>query len=303
MNKGNVLSLSIGAGLAIGLLVLAQLTVGWTNVLAPWREVEPDRLLVPAGLLVLSHLVRCVRLVDWFPAVSAAPALKVVLLHNFWNNLLPMRAGEASFPLLLHRYCGLGFGHSVAALLYFRLLDLLCVAGLFTFVLALRGGLYWLALVVLPGLASVIPLLASVMGRLSRPGPERRLGRWFDSLLAALQVPAARIWRCLGWALLHWGIKLTAFALVLVVFAGVDLFTGTIGAVGGELTSVLPIHGLAGAGSYEAGVLAFLYGLGVDYELALAAGINLHLFLLSVTLVLGMLGQLLLRVTASKDLQ
>ena len=106
-------------------------------------------------------------------------------------------------------------------------------------------------------------------------------------------MPAAKLWRCLGWALLNWGIKLTAFALVLVVFAEVDLFAGTIGAVGGELTSVLPIHGLAGAGSYEAGVLAFLYGLGVDYELALAAGINLHLFLLSVTLVLGMLGQLL----------
>ncbi len=302
IDKGNTWSLLIGAGLAIGLLVLAELTVGWTNVLAPWLEVEPDRLLVPSGLLVLSHLVRCVRLVDWFPAVSAVPALKVILLHNFWNNLLPMRTGEASFPLLLRRWCGIGFGHSVAALLYFRLLDLLCVVGLLAFVLALRGGLNWLALVVLPSLACFIPLLAFVMRRLPRPASVW-LGRWFDSLLLALQVPAAKLWRCLGWALINWGVKLTAFALVLAVFAELDFLAGIIGAVGGELTSVLPIHGLAGAGSYEAGVLAFLHSLDVDYELALAAAINLHLFLLSLTLVLGMLGQLLLPVTSAKAAQ
>lgn len=173
MDKGNIWSLLIGGGLAIGLLVLAELTVGWSNVLAPWLQVAPERLLAPSGLFVLSLLVRCVRLVDWFPAVSAVPALKVTWLHNFWNNLLPMRTGEASFPLLMHRYGGIGLGRSVAALLYFRLLDLLCVVGLFTLVLALRGGLNWLALVVLAGLAGFIPLLALVVRRLPRPGSAR----------------------------------------------------------------------------------------------------------------------------------
>ena len=72
--------------------------------------------------------------------------------------------------------------------------------------------------------------------------------------------------------------------------------------VGGEPTSVPPIHGLAGAGACEAGVRAFLYGLGVDHELALAAGINPHRFLLSATLVSGMPGQLLLPVAASRAL-
>ena len=157
MNKGNVLSLPIGAGLAIGLLVLAQSTVGWTNVLAPWREVEPDRLLVPA----------------------------------------------------------------------------------------------------------------------------------------------AKLWRCLGRALLNWGVGPAALRRYPSCLPGWTCCRYD-GRPGGELTSVLPIHGLAG--SCGAGVPAFLHGSGVDHGLALAAGIDPHLFPLSATSVPGVPGQPL-PVKASKALR
>lgn len=113
--RRSVSSSPIGAALVLGLLVLTEATVGWKSVLAPRRELDPARLLAPAGLLLPSHLVWCARLKDRFPELVPAAALKTVLFHDLWNNLLPMRAGEAGFPLLLRRYGGLGFDRSVAA--------------------------------------------------------------------------------------------------------------------------------------------------------------------------------------------
>ncbi len=63
--------------------------------------------------------------------------------------------------------------------------------------------------------------------------------------------------------------------------------------MGAELSSVLPFHGIAGSGSYELAAVAALVPLGVDPKLALAGAVNLHLFLLGTTLILGGLAFLL----------
>jgi uncharacterized membrane protein YbhN (UPF0104 family) len=59
------------------------------------------------------------------------------------------------------------------------------------------------------------------------------------------------------------------------------------GVMGAELSSVLPFHGIAGSGSYELAMVAALMPLGVSAEAALTGAVNLHLFLLGVTLLLG----------------
>jgi uncharacterized membrane protein YbhN (UPF0104 family) len=63
--------------------------------------------------------------------------------------------------------------------------------------------------------------------------------------------------------------------------------------MGAELSTVLPFHGIAGSGSYEAAVVAALLPLGVDATAALAGAVNLHLFLLGVTMILGLLAFML----------
>ena len=94
--------------------------------------------------------------------------------------------------------------------------------------------------------------------------------------------------------------KLFAFALVFALFAQVDLATGLIAAVGGELTSVLPIHSIGGAGTYEAGIVGLSLTVNLDYDSSLAAGVNLHLFLLSITLFTGLCSLMLPRTSESK---
>jgi hypothetical protein len=63
--------------------------------------------------------------------------------------------------------------------------------------------------------------------------------------------------------------------------------------IGGELGSVLPVHGVAGMGTYEAGVMAGLAPQGVALTAALAAAVNLHLFILGATVLGAGLARLL----------
>ena len=58
-----------------------------------------------------------------------------------------------------------------------------------------------------------------------------------------------------------------------------------LGSIMGEISSTLPIHGLAGAGTYEAGVLVALLPAGVGLDEALNGAVNLHLFVLGATIL------------------
>ena len=118
----------------LAFLAAVQYWMGWEKVLQPWLAFHWPQLLLALGLMVLSYAVRTWRLVDYFPREIGAhylTALRLTLLHNLMNNLLPARTGEASFPLLMRRYFIVPYAQSVSALLWFRLLDLhtiLCFA-------------------------------------------------------------------------------------------------------------------------------------------------------------------------------
>jgi uncharacterized membrane protein YbhN (UPF0104 family) len=95
------------------------------------------------------------------------------------------------------------------------------------------------------------------------------------------------------WTALTWITKFLSLAAVLRHFLPIDLWQVMLGVMGAELSSVLPFHGIAGSGSYELAAVAALVPFGVEAAAALAGAVNLHLFLLGVTLVLGLLALLL----------
>ncbi len=128
--------------------------------------------------------------------------------------------------------------------------------------------------------------LAAVSGR-------GRVARILQRVLAAAPRDLRRVAWVYLWTVLTWTLKFAAFASVLQYFLAVDVWRVLAGVMGAELSSVLPFHGIAGSGSYELAAVAALIPLGVDARLALAGAVNLHLFLLGSTLVLGLLALLL----------
>jgi hypothetical protein len=284
----------IGGLLLVALVSGVAHTVGWARLLAPWRGLGLGELLGLLALSALSYLLRGVRIYDYFsPRFEGrfAAVLRLSVLHNVANNLLPMRAGEMAFPWLMQRYFGHGFGSALASLVWIRLLDLHFLGLMGLLVLYLRDPwVFWpLAAVLWVG---VVPLLGRLTGLLPAEagGLVGRISRIFAGTGPASPALLARVY---FWTALTWTTKFMAFTLVLGHFLPLDLWRVLVGVLGAELSSVLPFHGIAGSGSYELAVVAALMPLGVSAEAALAGAVNLHLFVLGVTLLLG-LGALLL---------
>jgi uncharacterized membrane protein YbhN (UPF0104 family) len=123
-------------------------------------------------------------------------------------------------------------------------------------------------------------------------------GRWrglFGEALAALPERPQVIARLYLWTALSWIAKVVALAVVLRHFVPLERWQALAGILGAELSSVLPVHGIAGTGSYEAAAVGVLVPLGVELNAALAGAVNLHLFVLGVTVLLAVIGLLIPR--------
>ena len=291
-----ILGWILGIGLLLGLILLVHLSVGWKPILAPWLEL-PIGLLVAAYLLVLaSYALRTVRVHRFFAPETEGDFLRsfrLILLHNLFNNLLPMRSGEASFPILMKRDFGIPFSRSVPGLFYLRLMDLHFLLLLGGAVLSWERGWAGWALVaaLLP-----IPLLAFVLQERVRATPGARggrLGSVLEKAMTGLPRTRAVFWWTWLWTGVNWAVKLLVFAWILGRFAALPFGTSLLGSITGEISSVLPIHGVAGAGTYEAGVAMGLLPLGTDAAAALRGGVNLHLFVLGASLLSAALALLL----------
>ena len=88
--------------------------------------------------------------------------------------------------------------------------------------------------------------------------------------------------------------KLAALGIVLGLLAKVSPLAGTLGAIGGDLSTVLPLHAPGGFGTYEAGAMALLAPASGAADLGplLAAAVNLHLLVLTTALIAGALAWL-----------
>ena len=281
----------VGGALLVALVAWVHHAVGWAALLAPWRELSFTHLLGLLALSGLSYALRAVRAYDALRALVGGRfllMLRVTVIHTTANNLLPMRLGEAAFPLLMRRHFGLGLTRGTLALAWIRLMDLhvLGLVALLAWLLSAAGALVpGLALAAwLLALPLAIRLLPAAAGRLPANGA---VGRLLGAVRDTGPADDAELGRLYLWTLLSWASKLVAFAAITAHFLDAPLGTILAGIVGAELSSVLPFHGVAGAGSYEAAMVAALYPLGVAPAAALGAAVNLHLFLLGVTLLLG----------------
>jgi uncharacterized membrane protein YbhN (UPF0104 family) len=264
---------------------------GWGSILAGWRAVGLPTILVALALLVGTYFIRTHRMQDYFPRETAGrflPLFRVTQVHNLLNIMLPFRAGETSFPLLMRSEFGVPLAHGTAALLVLRLLDLhalLAAAGLGLVAGSSRpslAALVWAVFLLLPLLLFPLkhPLMRAVHGRVS--GKLARIAAEIEDGVPADTGAFVRAWLL---TVLNWGVKVLVLAWVLGLMGVVPIAAAFGGALGGELSSVLPVHAPAGVGTYPAGIAAgaTAFGAGHDrgtLDLIARAAINTHLLML-----------------------
>ncbi len=293
--------------LTLGFIAVVEHFIGFRNIFNAWQKLETGQLLLALLLMLGSYCLRAMRLFSYFPIQhlrNFVICVRISLLHNFFNNLLPMRSGEISLPLMLKQYFAIPGMRAVAALLLFRILDL-HVLGLILLAtsLVLFPGLS-LGIVMLLLLWLTIPWLVwKFHARLAQNLGNKTHNKWASRLLQFMESfprDLSRLLTAYGWTFINWLVKLWVLSWILLQFYNMPASTALTSVIFGDASSVLPIHGVAGIGTYEAGVVLGGGLLGENARNILPAAINLHLFVLGASALAALVALLLPRQAVSK---
>ncbi|MDQ0319645.1 hypothetical protein QO002_001783 [Pararhizobium capsulatum DSM 1112] len=293
----------VSAACVVAYAAFVQWFWGWDTIFAAWHDIGLGTCAAAIGLFCATYLVRCYRISDYFPTETGGRFLalfRVVQIHNLLNIMVPFRVGEVSFPVLMRSEFGVTLTRGTAALLVMRLLDLhalLAAAGVGFLLVTGQRGLVW-ALWALFLISPVLVLwsrapLVKFLHR-SLPG---KLHRVIEQIEQGLPRDHAALLRAWLMTCLNWGTKIAVFVWILNRMGVQPLPAALGGAIGGELSSVLPFHAPAGVGTYPAGIVAGSLFLGASttseaMEILARASINAHLMIIVSALVAAGLASL-----------
>ena len=297
--------------LTLVILLLDALDLDAFRVMA--AGISPDSLLLALLIYLMLNFFRTLR----FQVLLAADApplaalWPVVLVHNLLVRVLPFKAGEFSWMLLLRRYFGQTVGAGFGSLLGARLFELLIVLlvggsalvqGSAQFaqarptLLALLATAFLLCLVLLFSASGFLRLASRLLQR------QHGLGQRIAAHLPALETSLARIRQprifllTLLLSCLTWGSSV-CFNLLLLGALGVQglpLLVGIISIT--MLVEALPVASISGLGVIEGG---WTFGLvtiaGLEPGAAAATGFFLHACQVLAAALCGLVGWLWLK--------
>ncbi len=269
---GIVLSALLAAALLVWMLGDGRLT----DALVRLFSIPPAIAAAIIASQAFSYYCRARRISDEFSRTVAIPFrqyLRISLLHNFSVNVVPFRGGELMLPYLLRR-AGIPGMRAVATLIWLRMQDAIVLASLA--VLLWPDLPLWLR--ALAGASMVLGVIVFRITSAHLRAPRRwpKLQHAFDALTEALDAPVSS-WL---WSITNWITKLFGLSLLLHALIDAPLVTTSLGALGGELSAMLPVQGMGGFGTYEAGVaFGLLHGVG-DWTTMLVPAFAVHSFTL-----------------------
>lgn len=273
----------------------------WQGVGARLARIDPWVLVAVALLFATSYAMRAARIAGEFRNEIAGPqryarVLRLTLVHNALVNVLPFRSGEAAFPMLLGRWFGVPTPRAIVSLLWLRAQDACVVLVLAALVwpdvpLAIRV----VALLAIIGLACGVPAWARRHRAQVGASSSGRVAK-LRALLERSTERGASGW---AWTVGNWTVKLVAETWLVAVALGpinhdASIGTSALGAIGAELASILPVQGVAGFGTFEAGAAALMRTKDVPLDAGLEAALALHAVVLALSIAAGGLAAALL---------
>ena len=295
MNIKRILAVAVSAGLLAWLMADGR----WRGLGEVFARLDGLTLGLAAAGFGLSYLLRALRIFDEFRAQASGrfgTCLRITLIHNAMINVVPFRGGEAAFPLLLRKNFGVPLPRAIASLFWFRLQD--------AFVVMALAAIVWPGLHPALKAAAVLGVVAIAwwLPRWARAPHAWADGRGLPAKFAKVRDAFAESTRHARygwvWTLANWTVKLAAQAGLLAALIPASPNVGAAGALGAELAAILPIQGVAGFGTYEAGAAAAMLPSGVALTSGRQAALALHLFVIACAVTSGAIAWLFPSATA-----
>jgi uncharacterized protein (TIRG00374 family) len=292
-------STAVVAGLVIT-VVFAYLAVRHVDLGAAWHAFRNSNawwFLPSLGMLGVAVFVRAIRwryLFDPVSRPSVGSVLSAYLVGQFFNNIMPLRAGEAARVIAVSRRSGTSRAQAAATILIERVFDVLCLLVLLFVLVPWLPPVTWLraaavvAIVVAGGLAALIvalfvfgdrPLRLLLLPlRLVPTFPQQRvteaagnLARGLGSLRGLRSGAVAICLTALSWVVLGISFWLLALAFDLPH----SPLLGILVVVATNVAQILPSTPAA-VGVFEAATLVALASYDVPRATALSYAVVLH---------------------------
>jgi len=254
-------------------------------------SLHPFYLLLSLITYLTTYLFRAKRFKVMFPQIKTGELVAVMMVHTFFNNALPFRSGEASFPIILKKLFKVDATVSSGALVFARILDLLSLSAFFLFsavaVATHRKELLVIPLLALFTLSLFVFIAMKLLGKIKEKFLfAQALFLFFNSFISF-----RKLFLIGTYSVLTWLFKFTSFYFILKGGGiNINFFQTVFVSTFGELTTVLPIHSIGGFGTYEAGLVGGFKLLGIKTSYALTVAFYFHLVLFAMSALLALLG-------------
>lgn len=294
------LKTAVFAAIGVVLLVLLLREIRFEELGLAIRSIDWRFTLLAFASYIGANLVRAERFsLILERKISRREFLRIVLLQNFFNVILPFRLGELSYIALVEKRGGVGLGENIASLIGARTLDLMSIIILFLVgLLTISPSVASSRLLFLVGLAVAVALLAGLAVVTRQSGRAQSARRWWSDVIVGFSIFRGR-------RTLLSVVALSLAAWILTFFSGALLLRGVgilLGA--GEylfvyafpiFISMTPLVVFGGFGSYEGSLVFPLFVLGIDRAVAISSSIVIHLQELGFVFVLAAVGYALIR--------
>ena len=315
--------LSVGISAALLLLLTFASDADFGQAWRRLRSLPPEIFFAALGVHMCTYSIRALRFRMLIPAETRPDYRRLLVIsaaHNMASYLLPAKTGEASWVVYLKSHCGVRAATGLASLVVARLLDgaVLCSALAASCLYLGMSGRYdhleflaWMGWSLI-GLMLVFALFAWrgdwMVKIVTAVLKFARLHHWHlgDRFLASLyQVALAlrdagtghRLGIAAALTIPIWGCVFLFYHLHsrhLGIPADYSYFETIFGSSLAVMANLLPVNGMAGAGTQEGGWTAGFGLIGVDTSVALETSLGVHAVQLFNVVSMGVVAHLIM---------
>ena len=270
MNKTKLLKLFISALVTVLFFYFFQRIVGFDKVLKFFSLLTLNQILAAFVLYLISYIARTVRWQYTLSIKDFYKLFKLTVYNTFFNIILPFRTGEVSFFYMLKKE-NIHIVESTMSFIITRFFDGISLLGLFLWAYLTYKGFYILGI-----LAFIfLPFSFFVLLIIFRFIKHEKVKEYYKGM-----VNFRNIVMVYALSILTWLFKFSAFYIILPKETKITLLESVMASSLADLTTVLPIHGLAGIGTYETGYISILIFLNVPKEVAFLSAFLVHMFII-----------------------
>ncbi len=254
----------------VGFLYLFYAVIGFDIFFKFLKEISIENILIAFSLYVFSYITRTYRWKITLNINDFKKLFKITSFNTVFNIFLPFRTGELSFFYMLKKE-NIPFSESAVSFFTVRIFDAVSLFTVFGASFFVLKGYTLLAILLLVGM----PLSFYILKWGVALTKIEKLKNFSKETLHLKNLLVLYILSILTFAS-----KFTGFYFVLPRGLNLSFTESFFASSAGDLTTVLPIHGIAGIGTYEGGFAGVLIFLGIEKETALLASVFVHIFIL-----------------------